>query len=48
MESKDLKQASVEGLKVHASPDQPFSAMAQAFVDDFAAELREWIAARAS
>jgi hypothetical protein len=37
----------VDGLKVHAGPDQPFSAMAQAFVDDLAAELREWIAARA-
>ncbi|SPA21977.1 conserved hypothetical protein [Cupriavidus taiwanensis] len=37
----------VDSLKVHAAPDQPFSAMAQAFVEDFAAELREWIAARA-
>lgn len=34
----------VEGMKVHAAPDQPFSAMAQAFVEDFAAELREWLA----
>jgi len=38
----------VDGLKEHASPHQPFSAMAQAFIDDFAAELHEWIANRAS
>lgn len=37
----------VERLRLHARPDQPFSAMAQAFVDDLAAELREWIAAKA-
>ena len=36
----------VGGLKLHAEPDQPFSAMAQAFVDDLSDELREWIAAR--
>lgn len=36
----------VDSLKVHTNPEQPFSAMAQAFVDDFAAELREWIAAK--
>ncbi|MDJ1465962.1 hypothetical protein [Nitratireductor sp. GZWM139] len=38
----------VDSLKLHAEPDQPFSAMAQAFVDDFADELREYIATRAA
>jgi uncharacterized protein (TIGR02646 family) len=38
----------VENLRLHAGPDQQFSAMAQAFVDDLAAELRDWIAARAN
>jgi hypothetical protein len=40
-------QSGVEGLRAHAEPGQPYSAMAQAFVDDLAAELRAWIAARA-
>lgn len=38
----------VDSLRLHTRPNQPFSAMAQAFVDDLAAELRDWIAARIS
>jgi uncharacterized protein (TIGR02646 family) len=36
----------VDDIKLHAEPDQPFSAMAQSFVDAFVDELRDWAAAK--
>ncbi|WP_288338654.1 hypothetical protein [uncultured Sphingomonas sp.] len=36
----------VDDMRRFAAPDQPFSAMAQAFVDDVAEELRRWLAVK--
>jgi hypothetical protein len=38
----------VDDMRLACSPDQPFSAMATAFVDAFRAELRAWAIAKAA
>ncbi|KQT42055.1 hypothetical protein ASG43_17420 [Aureimonas sp. Leaf454] len=38
----------VDDMKLACAPEQPFSAMASAFVDDFRTELRQWASEKAA